>query len=67
MIDFSGKVLYWEMREQGEGGSEGNYLEVLNPCNLDVESGFCRSSFVAASLALIAVVCVVLKYLVVRQ
>ena len=21
MIDFSGKVLYWEMREQGEGGS----------------------------------------------
>ena len=55
------------MREQGEGGSEGNYLEVLNPCNLDVESGFCRSSFVAASLALIAVVCVVLKYLVVRQ
>ena len=67
MIDFSGKVLYWEMRGGAGGAALGNYLEELNLCNLDVVSGFCKSSFVAASLALIAVVCAVLKYLVVRQ
>lgn len=54
-------------RARGWGAALGNYLEELNLCNLDVVSGFCKSSFVAASLALIAVVCAVLKYLVVRQ
>ena len=43
-------------------------MEVLSLHSLDVESGFCkRLGFVAAALVLIAVVCVVLKYLAVRQ
>ena len=47
MIDFSGKVLYWEMREQEEGGSVrqlfGSIESVQLRCGIRIlQEQFCR-------------------------
>lgn len=65
-MDFSGKILYCEVEEKKDSIRQ-LIIWKWSSHSLHVESVFCkRPGFVAAVIILIVVVCIVLKYLVVR-